>query len=431
MKRCFFIALLVLIAAPVLGGHTVTVGPSDADIIGTCNKALQLAVDAVSARGGGTVVIKPGTYQMHDSLHLRSHVDVFGEGEGVILKKEPMIQAVLVADCGYACQDVDLGENPGFKVGMGFSMQDDEMNGGWGVTVGTITEVDGNYLRVDVPMVWDYGLRRKAHIKSLYSVVSGAYVEDITLKNIVADGSRETNDYLNGCVGGAIYFRNAKNILIETCVARNWNGDGISFQIDEDVSVIGCKVYNNSGLGIHPGTGSARPVIKGNESYNNDLDGLFLCWRVKNGTIEDNDLHHNKRYGISIGHKDTDNVFTGNLVRENDNAGVYFRREDEPQGGHRNKFYQNTIIDNGGGEDGSGCGVLVEGETHDIVLEDNKIGDTGSGAQKTAVRIADTAWNVTVKNNQITGHSENIDDNSKKGGNVLKPNKVSKEKVKY
>ena len=75
--------------------------------------------------------------------------------------------------------------------------------------------------------------------------------------------------------------------------------------------------------------------------------------------------------------------------------------------------------------------MLVEGETHDIVLEDNKIGDTGKGAQTTAVRIADTAWNVTVKNNQITGHKEAFDDNSKKGGNVLEPNKVSKEKEKY
>ena len=41
---------------------TVTVGPADADVIGTDNIAIQKAIDLAAAAGGGTVVIKAGTY---------------------------------------------------------------------------------------------------------------------------------------------------------------------------------------------------------------------------------------------------------------------------------------------------------------------------------------------------------------------------------
>jgi len=430
MRSIFVLSFMVLaMFVSARGEQRLTVGPRDADIIGTDNKALQIAVDALWARGGGTVVIKPGVYRMFNSLRLRSHVNVIGEGEGVILKKEPMIKAYLASDCGYANKEVDLKEDPGFEVGMGFSVEDDKFNSGWGVTVGTIVGKEGKTLFVDTPMVWDYLLARNAVIKSCYSVVSGIDVEDIKLENIIADGSKETNDYLNGCVGGAIYFKNARNITIKNCVARNWNGDGVSYQIDQDVRVIGCQVYNNTGHGIHPGTGSARTVIRGNDSHHNGQDGLFLCWRVRHGVIEDNDLHHN-RHGISIGHKDTDNVFSGNLIRDNRLSGVYFRDEDEPQGGHRNKFIKNVVVDNGSEKEA--CGFLIAGETHDIVIEDNTIGDSGKGCQKTGVRISRKACKVTVRNNKFMGMpGKPIEDKSKKGGNTLKPNEVTKEKVKY
>src|SRR5262245_9177 len=41
----------------------VTVGPRDADLVGTTEKVLQAAVDYVARLGGGTVHILPGTYR--------------------------------------------------------------------------------------------------------------------------------------------------------------------------------------------------------------------------------------------------------------------------------------------------------------------------------------------------------------------------------
>jgi hypothetical protein len=53
---------------------TVTVGPSDADIIGTNQKAIQAAVDYVARLGGGTVKILPGTYRLRNAVYLQSKV---------------------------------------------------------------------------------------------------------------------------------------------------------------------------------------------------------------------------------------------------------------------------------------------------------------------------------------------------------------------
>ena len=66
---------------------SVTVGLRDADLIGSDNRALQAAVDYVAGLGGGTVHIGPGTYAMHDSLHLRSNVVVRGHKGKTILRQ--------------------------------------------------------------------------------------------------------------------------------------------------------------------------------------------------------------------------------------------------------------------------------------------------------------------------------------------------------
>src|SRR4051812_8021667 len=53
---------------------TITVGPKDADIVGSTQKALQAAVDYASRLGGGTVKVLPGEYRLRNSLFLASKV---------------------------------------------------------------------------------------------------------------------------------------------------------------------------------------------------------------------------------------------------------------------------------------------------------------------------------------------------------------------
>ena len=62
---------------------------------------------------------------------------------------------------------------------------------------------------------------------------------------------------------------------------------------------------------------------------------------------ERNQSWNNGRDGISLGHKDTDNIFIGNSSSGNGRAGIYFRDEVAANAASRNTFKENTIEDNG------------------------------------------------------------------------------------
>jgi parallel beta-helix repeat protein len=95
--------------------------------------------------------------------------------------------------------------------------------------------------------------------------------------------------------------------------------------------------------------------------------------------FEDNEVQGNKGAGVSIGHKDTDNLFRNNVIIGNNRAGVFFRDESEAMGAHRNIFEGNRIVDNGP-TGAAGASVILRGHHHDVVFRKNTIGHTKSGS---------------------------------------------------
>jgi len=170
------------------------------------------------------------------------------------------------------------------------------------------------------------------------------------------------------------------------------------------VTVEECLSEHNAGLGLHPGSGSQQPVLRANRSLGNDRDGLYVCWRVKNGLFENNEIRGNRGAGISIGHKDTDNEFRHNTITGNGKAGVLFRPESEAMGAHRNTFEQNIILDNGMAESGdlAGTGIVILGPHHDLVFRDNTIGHAqpspGAGP---AIRSSQEATGLKADENRF------------------------------
>jgi hypothetical protein len=207
---------------------------------------------------------------------------------------------------------------------------------------------------------------------------------------------------LNGCRGAGIYLYRGFGTTIQGCAVRNHHGDGISFQQSNDVTVVDCVSQDNTDLGLHPGSGSQRPVMRNCLARNNGTDGLFLCWRVRHGVFENNRLEDNGRFGISIGHKDFDNLLRGNLVIRNASNGVFFRDESEAMSPHRNRLTDNRIEDNGR-EPGT-AGIRVQGEPSGLILEDNVIRDTRSGSLRTqtvGVLVEDRVGPLKIETNQI------------------------------
>jgi parallel beta-helix repeat protein len=383
--------------APMTTRPAVRVGQSSADLVGTDNRALQAAVDYLAGLGGGTVEIGPGEYRMRDSLHLRSHVTVRGTPGQTVLKKAPAAVSVLALDGDYGEEQVTVGDPTGFAVGDGVAVWDKNANG-FHTTVGRITGQRGNTFAISKPLNADCMVAGGAQAATVFPVVSGYDLEEARVEDLIIDGNQQENVALNGCRGAGLFLYRGFGTVIERCTVRNYHGDGISFQQSNDVQVRDCVSEDNAGLGLHPGSGSQRPLVRNCVARRNGEDGLFLCWRVRHGVFEDNVLEGNGRHGISIGHKDTDNLLRHNRVIGNRAEGVMFRDEALGMAAHRNRLEENTIEDNGG------AGIRIRGATQGIVLKGNSIGDTRAAdarTQKTGIVIEKHVGPVTLEANRI------------------------------
>lgn len=379
----------------------VTVGLRSGDIVGADNRALQAAVDYVAGLGGGVVLVGPGEFRMRDSLHLRNNVTVRGTPNATIFRKEPGAVSPLKVDGDYGEEQVTLERPGGFQIGDGIAVWD-KNSGGFHTTVARVIGRDGDIFAISLPLNADCMVANGAQAATVFPVISGYHVQGARVEDIIVDGNKDANVSLNGCRGAGIFLYRCHGAVIERCTARNYHGDGISFQQSNDVQVLGCHSESNNGLGLHPGSGSQRPVIRDCVARNNQEDGLFLCWRVQHGVFEGNILEGNRRFGISIGHKDTDNLLRLNQVRSNYQAGVFFRNETLGMAGHRNRLEENVIENNG--VSSPAPGIRVRGETHDLLFRNNTIRDTRSEAERLqtiGIHLEQNVGTVNLEQNRV------------------------------
>ncbi len=419
-----FVSVLGAQGAQVQEGvMSVSVGSVGADIIGTDNVAIQKAIDRVAAAGGGTVVIKAGTYVLANSVRLSSHIRLIGEGPGkTMLKKAPGVQSKLKLDADYGELIATVEDASGFVTGMGVTILDQVSPSGWTPSVRTIVRIEGNTLYFDRFLQMDYAVERQARIFNTFPLIAGYDVEDVQVQDLTVDGSRASSGILDGCQAGAIYFFHSQRMTVRNCVARDYPGDGISLQFVEDPLVENCEAEGNAYLGIHLGTGALRGIVRDCRVHDNGTDGLYLCWRVQQARYERNQSWNNGQDGISLGHKDTDNVFMRNSSNGNGRAGIYFRDEDAANAASRNTFEENTLEDNGR-PDELGYAIRIEGETSDLKFVSNVIRSRridGVVVQPVGIYIGPRADRITSDRNLFTGEVEKaVIDESKGGHNHL------------
>lgn len=404
-------------------GITVTVGAAEADVIGTDNMAIQKAIDRVAAAGGGTVLIKAGTYILFNSVRLASHLTLRGEGsDKTILIKSPGIKSRLKVDADYGEFLATVQDARAFAPGMGVTVVDKQQRSGWTPSVRTIDRIEGNTLHFDRFLHIDYSVENAGEVFNTFPLIAGYEVEDVRVEDLTADGHRAGSEILDGCQGGAIYFFHSRKFVIRNCVARNFPGDGISTQFVEDPIIENCEAYANAQLGIHLGTGALRGIVRYNRAHNNGEDGLYLCWRVQHARYEENQSWGNGQDGISIGHKDTDNLFVKNVLSGNGRAGIYFRDENESNAGNSNTFSANVIEDNG--KPGApGYGVRIQGATQNLIFFGNTLRDSRPASQATqfvGIYIGPQADYVTAERNIFSGSiRQAIVDESQGGHNQI------------
>jgi hypothetical protein len=396
---------------------TVTVGnsregslsASGADFVGENDRVVQAALDYIKRFGGGTVKLLAGTFVFRNSVFLPSGVRLVGSGLDTILTKIASETLAIESDSDWYDREITLGQSGSFQVGDGVVLRaKNPDNGGPIVIKRTLVARDGNRFKLDRGLRENLWIEGKPTCSSLFPILTSENTEDVWIEDLAIDGNKANNQNLDGNYGGCIFLQDCNRYTIRNVTARNYNGDGISFQICHDVLVESCHSHDNQDLGLHPGSGSQRPVMRSNRLERND-QGLFWCWGVKFGLAEDNTMVANRSYGSSIGHNDTDNVMRRNRIVDSGKIGVLFR--DDARGidfwANRNVLEENHIL-NSGGQDG--VAIEVQGKTRELVFRKNELHETRGAQGRVGIRLGKDSGKVEMDSNRIEGFSKDLED---------------------
>ncbi len=387
---------------------TITVGEKTGDLIGNDDKVLQAAVDYVARFGGGTVRVLPGIYKLRHAVSLPSRLRIVGAGDDSVITKIASESITLADDSDWYDQEITLGRN-NFRVGDGVVLRSkNPSDGGSTVIKSTLIARSGNRFKLDNGLRENLWLTGKPTCSSLFPLFTSERTSDVVIENLTLDGNRENNENFNGNYGGCVFLQDCNRYTLRRVTARNYNGDGISFQVCHDVTVEECHCHDNADLGVHPGSGSQRPLIRNNKLERNNL-GLFWCWGVKYGLAEGNQIDANRSYGISIGHADTDNVMRDNDITNSGKVGILFR--DDSRGrdfwANRNLIENNRIVDSGGD---NGVAIDITGQTKHVRIIGNQIRENRNPMNRTGIRIGSKTGEISMNKNVIEGFARNVDD---------------------
>ena len=390
------------LVSPVTPTLEISVGGADADIQGFDNHSIQYAIDAM-ASSGGKVVLTDGIFDITAPIKMRSNVELTGSGPTTILKKSKGIQTEYVVDADYGELKITVNDPSGFKPGMKIQVTDSENNSCWNVSTAYITDIVDHVIYIDDYLIRDYRSDLDGKISNASSVIEVIKAENVVIRNLVVDGNKAENYLMDGCNGSGIYIFKSKKVTVDQVVVKDFNGEGISWQITENVTVRNSEITGSGNIGLHPGTGSPLSIIENNDVHHNTVDGLFICWRVHHSRVTGNRFYENGRFGICTGHKDTDVIFEGNHIYNNGSDGVNLRGELEANAPHRNTFRENIIENNGKKE--AGYGISFNSPAREVEILNNTIRDTGAGTQKAGLFFYDNASPVHRAGNIMSGHA--------------------------
>jgi hypothetical protein len=381
----------------------ITVGPEKADLVGSDHRVIQAGVDYVAGLGGGTVHILPGTYRFRNAVQLRSGVRVTGSGLDSVCIKEPSVKTQLAENSDWYDQEVTLADPSGFRIGDGIVLRTkNPHNGSHDTYKRTLVAQTGNRFRLNQMLVENFWTSGGASASTLFALFDGFRIADAAIENICLDGNRANNEFLNGNYVGCIFLRESNRIHLRGVTARNFNGDGISWQVCHDVRVEDCHSHDHAGFALHPGSGSQRSVVTGSKLERSDI-GFFFCWGVKWALVENNTMLDNKRFGVSIGHNDTDNIVRKNEILRSGRSGIFLRQEHGPTfAPSRNHIEANRVVDSGAEK---GVAVDIEGVTESVMLKRNILVETRQPADRIGVRISKDAKQIQLAENRIDGFS--------------------------
>lgn len=389
-------------------GLTLTVG-SGGQLDGSDDRVLQAGADYLARLGGGVLQILPGTFTMRNALYVHDNLIVRGAGDATVLRKAPGVVTPLTRETDWYEYSITVEDASGFEPGCAIMLRGYAESGALADVVrDTVVAIDGRDITLNRRPEKNFWLDARATASTLHPLITADEgVCDVLVEDLVLDGNREHNDEINGNYAGAVFLQQCHRFTFRRVTARNYNGDGFSFQICDDVRFEDCQARDNANLGFHPGSGSQRPRFHRCRATGNS-QGIFFCWGVTDGLAEDCDCSHNRDYGISIGHRDTDNRVHNTRFEANHKVGLLFRAPVNGfRGAHRNVVENCQFIDNGFAADG--VALDFAGAAHDVVVRGCHFQDSGDDRQRIGIRTSTEADGTRLSGNTFSGLQQDID----------------------
>jgi hypothetical protein len=391
----------------------VTVGPQAADITGSDHLALQSAVDYVAARGGGTVRILPGTYHLGNSVFLRDRVRMVGSGEETLLRLGECATTALTAHADWYEECVTVADPSIFRVGGGVWLAGESPfhAGRMQIAKRTVIAIEGTVIHLDKALRDDYWLETGATASTVFPMLTAEYVNDASVESLALDGNRDHNPHLDDNHTAAVFIQDCDRMTFRNLIIRDYNSDALSAQICDDLVVEDCCISNCTDLGIHPGSGCQRPRMV-NNTIRGCSQGIFFCWGVRFGLAEANLIEDSIRYGISIGHRDTDNLVRDNTIRRSGEIGVLFRTDRGVGRSPDRCVLENNLIEDSG-QLGDCVAVDLTGVAEDLVIRGNRLVDTRPATdqrRRIGIRVAPDILRPVIEDNEMQGMDEDLVD---------------------
>ncbi len=378
---------------------TLTVGQTEGDMIGKDDKIIQAGIEYLNRLRGGTLRILPGVYNIKNSIFLHPNITLKGSGENTILKMAPGFVTPIIRDCSGREYGVQVKDPSGFITGGGIMLRTTaKAEYAIRTLTATITRIDGDIIYFNKYNDQPFYVENKCTAATIFPILTAEYIDNVNVEDIVLDGNIDQNTHINGNFSGALFTHYCNKWNFKNVIARNYNGDGFSWQTSDDFHFENCKAINNADLGFHPGGSAQRPVMV-NCTGNGNSQGLYFCWGVTDGLVDNCTFSGNIKYGISIGHRDTDNLIQNCLVENNKEIGIYFRKDEEGEffTGNRNMIRNCTVKDNGSAKDG--VGIDITWKTKDITIENSKFISSQPGRQKIGIQIGRDAERIKTSGN--------------------------------
>lgn len=363
--------------------------------------AIQAAIDIAAKAGGGSVILPALELELDRGLELRSHVELVGQGAATVLRKAPGRVYPVTGYHNYGMCDVPLTSTAGLEPGMTVSVYD-RLRRGFYSTFARLTWVETGWVGLDHGIEADYAADQEPMLTTAFPLVFGHGIVAAGVRDLVIEGSRAANPdtRMDGCRGGAVYFAKSRAIEITGVTERDYNGEGLSFQMCRDVVIRNCRFDGNTGNGMHPGAGSTGARFEDCACAGNAMAGFFFCVRATRITVNRCEFTANAGPGLSIGTRDNYNAITQCAIRGNGGPGILCRKMPRPTEVHSCRIEGNLLVENAHAHGAAEIEILDE--AHDLVIVRNTL--RGNAAvPRAAVAAEGRVSGVFFDGNQVEG----------------------------